>query len=344
MTGFIGENYVPRGVFFVVRDTFPALRQTIYKEFNDMLHEYGFARYVEHRKSTHEFIFEGREIVFFSTDDETKLKGRQNTFFWINEATDVPFEHFGQLIRRNTHWCYLDYNPVGEPWVKTEIEEKRADEENDVFLHVSTYTQNPFLPAAMIKEIEAIKNPDLRDIYFYGKWVKRAGRVFPILKTFTEWPDVPGSIYWGLDFGMTDPSVLVEVRIYEANKQIYIKELLHAPGVLLTDISQAMYANNVGRVVCDGADPRSIDELRRRGNRVQASFKGSSSVIHGINRILQYDIFICGAKVLEDFKRYHWKTNLTGEVLPVPDHDGSHSIDATRYSISYSMRAKIRLI
>ena len=258
----------------------------------------------------------------------------------------MPYEHFIQLSIRNTHFGYLDYNPTGDPWIKQKIEIDRAKTEKDVFLHVSTYKQNPFLPAEMVKEIKALKNTnlDLYNIYTLGQWVARAGRIFPDLNPFKEWPDAPGSVYWGLDWGFTDPSALVEVRIYEARKEIYIKELLHAPGVLLTDISAAIYANSCGRVVCDAADPRSIDELRRRGNRVQASFKGSSSVVQGINRILQYKIFISGENVLKDFAGYHWKTNLTGEVLPVPDHKHSHSPDATRYAISYSMRAKIRLI
>ena len=198
----------------------------------------------------------------------------------------------------------------------------------------------------MIKEIKALKktNLDLYNIYTLGQWVKRAGAVFPKLNTFNKWPDFKGSVYWGLDWGFVDPSALVEVRIYETHKEIYIKELLHAPGVLLTDISAAIYAHNCGRVVCDAADPRSIDELRRRGNRVQASFKGGASIVQGINRILQYKVFINGVNVLNDFKNYHWKTNLTGEVLPVPEDKSNHAVDAVRYAISYSMRAKIQLI
>ena len=80
VSGYIGKEYTPRGVFYIVRATFPALRSTVLKEFLNMLDEYGFSRYVQHVKSTHEFLYEGREIHFFSTDDEQKLKGRQNTF------------------------------------------------------------------------------------------------------------------------------------------------------------------------------------------------------------------------------------------------------------------------
>lgn len=347
ISGRIGKHEFKTGTFAIVRATFPALRATVLKDFISLLHEYGLYKFVDHRKSFHEFIYRGREVIFFSTDDEHKLKGRKTTIFWLNEADSVPYEHFGQMIRRCSHFCYLDYNPAGEPWLKDKIETDRAKSHKDVFLHVSTYKQNPFLPAEMVREIQELKktNIDLWTIYTKGQWVKRSGRIFPEVNTFTEFPDVHGSIYWGLDWGFVDPTALVEVRIYEAAKEIYIKELLYQSGVLLTDVSAAIYANSCGRVVCDAADPRSIDELRRRGNRVQASFKGASSVVQGINRILQYKIYINGENALNEFKNYHWKINLSGDSIPVPDKtDPHHSIDAVRYAISYSQRAKIQLI
>ena len=346
ISGRIGEHYFKNGTFSIVRATFPALRATVLKDFIALLYEYDLMKFVEYRKTSHEFSYKGREVIFFSTDDEQKLKGRQSTIFWINEADSVPYEHFYQLSLRCTHFCYLDYNPSGDPWLKDKIERDRVKSHNDVFLHVSTYKQNPFLPAEMVREIKALKktNLDLYKIYTLGQWVKRSGRIFPDLNQFSQFPDAPGSVYWGLDWGFVDPSVLVEVRIYEAAKEIYIKELLFAPGLLLSEISAAIYANNCGRVVCDAADPRSIDELRRRGNRVQASFKGAASIMQGINRILQYKIFINGENVFKEFSAYHWKLNLSGETVPVPDEKNNHSVDAVRYAISFSQRAKIQLI
>ena len=174
---------------------------------------------------------------------------------------------------------------------------------------------------------------------------KALGLIFPNIEKFDNWPSKPGSVYWGLDWGfVVDPSVLVEVRIYEADKEIYIKELLYGKNILLTEISAAIYANGCGRVVCDAADSRSIDELRRRGNRVQASFKGTSSIIQGINRILQYKIFLNGDNLVKEFQNYHWRQNLTGELIAVPEDKNDHFADAVRYSISYSMRSKIQLI
>ena len=151
VTGQVGENYYKRGSFAIVRSTFPVLRSTVMRDFINLLWLYGFAPYVEHKKSLNEFHYKGREVLFFSLDTPQKLRGRQNTIFWINECNDTPFEAFNQLIMRNESHCYLDYNPEGSPWVKTEIEERRLlDNPEEVNLFVSTYKDNPFLPPLLI--------------------------------------------------------------------------------------------------------------------------------------------------------------------------------------------------
>jgi len=75
--------------------------------------------YVDHRKTLLELEFENRIVQFFSTDDlnSAKLRGRQNTFFYLNEANTIPFEAFNQLIMRCERFAILDYNPAGiENW------------------------------------------------------------------------------------------------------------------------------------------------------------------------------------------------------------------------------------
>jgi phage terminase large subunit len=344
--GRIGDNYYKRGSFAIVRSTFPVLRSTVMRDFINLLWQYGFAPYVEHKKSLNEFHYKGREVLFFSLDTPQKLRGRQNTVFWINECNDTPFEAFNQLSMRNESHCYLDYNPEGSPWVKTELEEKRLLESpEEVNLHVSTFKDNPFLPAAMVKEIENLKrtSEDLYNIYTKGIWVKRTGAIFPKVNSFEAWPVEPPDFQgWGLDFGWTDPSCLVEVRIY--GKKLYIKELFYKENMLLSEISQAIYAQGAGIVVCDSADPRSIDELRRRGNRVRPSLKGYDSIVQGINRILQHEIYLSGENVSKEFKAYSWKKGQLGEILPIPEDKNNHSPDSTRYALSYSMAAKMRLI
>ena len=103
-----------------------------------------------------ELEYEKRIVQFFSTDDlnSAKLRGRQNTIFYINEANSgIPFESFNQMIMRCTHFAILDYNPSGaDNWVKTYLEDDRMHwPDQDVKLDVSTYKDNPYIPNEMVK-------------------------------------------------------------------------------------------------------------------------------------------------------------------------------------------------
>ena len=103
-TGYIGKNEILEGSFYIVRETFPALRASVLKEFEGLLHQHGLYPYIKHMKSTHDFYYQGRHVTFFSTDDAHKLRGRQHTFCWLNEVNDMEFEIFNQVNMRLEKW------------------------------------------------------------------------------------------------------------------------------------------------------------------------------------------------------------------------------------------------
>lgn len=45
-------------------------------------------------------------------------------------------------------------------WINTELEQKRAIEEKDVNVIISTYRDNPFLEENLVKEIERLEKTD----------------------------------------------------------------------------------------------------------------------------------------------------------------------------------------
>ncbi|MCH2023778.1 MAG: phage terminase large subunit [Saprospiraceae bacterium] len=66
---------------------------------------------------------------------------------YCNEANALTFqEEFFQLIVRTNDKIFLDFNPDSEDiWINTELEQKRAKQEGDVEVIVSTYKDNPFI-------------------------------------------------------------------------------------------------------------------------------------------------------------------------------------------------------
>ena len=59
MYGKLGPHHIPKGDFFILRESFPALRRTVLKEFHMILALEGLLEYVEHKKTTNEFVREG---------------------------------------------------------------------------------------------------------------------------------------------------------------------------------------------------------------------------------------------------------------------------------------------
>ena len=126
-TGYIGSQHIPKGEAIILRETMPALKRTVMREFIDMLHIQGIMNYIDWRKSTFEFFYKGRRISFMPMDDESKVLGMQPVWFWINEGNNAPFNIFSQLILRTENMAFLDYNPFDMyGWINQELEIKRS--------------------------------------------------------------------------------------------------------------------------------------------------------------------------------------------------------------------------
>jgi len=337
---------VPRGTFSVIRETLPALRASAYRDYIEILQQIEIYYNVDHRKTLLEFEYERRIVQFFSTDDlqSAKLRGRQNTFFYLNEANTIPFEAFQQLIIRCEEFCVLDYNPAGiENWCKTYIEDDRYHwPEADVKIDVSTYLDNPYIPNDMIKEIEGLRKTDhdLYQVYTLGNWVQSRNLVFDHINICKTVPQ--GKVYFGVDFGWNDPSVCVKVTI--SNKELYIEEVFFRPKMLLKDIAEELLAIGINKVYADN-EPRTIKELKNRGLRIKAAKKGVDSIRQGLGFIRTHEIFIHedSLQTIKEFREY--KYALDSELNPTdkPLDFNNHSVDATRYALSYALRGGLRI-
>ena len=127
-------------------------------------------------------------------------------------------------------------------------------------------------------------------------------------------------------------------------KRLYIFYEIHKSG--LTNIQAAKLINyeNIGRksVVCDSAEPKSIDEIREFGVRAEAAKKGPDSVEFGIKWLQSLDEIIIDPVrcpfTAKEFLGYEFeKDNFGGFKAKYPDYD-NHSIDAVRYSLESEMR------
>ena len=154
-------NTMVRGVLSIVRKYGENLTKSVQRDFDDIIDEYGARHLIKINKSERTYKYAGRTIELFGCDDAQKMRGPRRDILYCNEANELSPEEFFQLQIRTKYKIYLDFNPDDEDvWINTELEQKRAIEDKDVEVIVSTYKDNPFLDPAIVKEIERLESID----------------------------------------------------------------------------------------------------------------------------------------------------------------------------------------
>jgi len=142
--------------YSILRKTLPALKRSAMKDFFDILNELGLYNQNNHNKTENIYYLNGNEIQFFSVDDQQKVRGTKRDLLWVNEANEIEYEDFLQLLMRTSGRVFLDFNPdlPDNHWLYENV----IDSREDVDLIISTYKDNPFLPKKQVEEIERFKN------------------------------------------------------------------------------------------------------------------------------------------------------------------------------------------
>ena len=144
----------------------------------------------------------------------------------------------------------------------------------------------------------------------------------------------------GIDYGFSlDTTAFIASLLDEETKTIYLYKEWTAKGKTNSEIASALsslgYAKTL--IVCDSAEPKSIEELKRAGLiRARESIKGKDSIIYGIQKLQQYRLVVSPSCVetITELENYAWqKDKSTGEYINKPIDDFNHCLDALRYSL-----------
>lgn len=320
-------------IITICRKTYPALRATAMRDFFDILKTNGLYDENLHNKSSSEFKFKGNTIEFISLDKPTKIRGRKRDLLYINEANEITFEDWQQLIFRTTGRTIIDYNPSDEfHFIYDKIKPR-----DDVDFFITTYKNNPFLSLDIVAEIERLKDIDPNYWRVYG--LGEVGSSQSIIFRVTDCADIPETatfLSYGMDFGFTnDPTTLVE--IWKQGDDLFLKELLFKTGLTNRDIDTHLRLLGVERkeIFADSAEPKSIEELYRMGWNIKPATKGQGSINIGIDMMKRYKIHITrdSLNMLKEFKNYKWAEDKNGVILNVPVDMFNHTIDAVRYGL-----------
>ena len=282
-----------------------------------------------HNKTQNIYNVGSSIIEFFPADSGEKVRGARRDYLFINECDNISFETFNQLEVRTKHQIYLDYNPSHEFWVH----EKLMRQENNYTFIKSTYKDNPYLDANIIKSIESRRYTDPQWWRVFGEG--ELGYSESII--FTHWrqtktiPD--GNVAYGLDFGYNHPTALVKVT--EHDGKFYAEQLIYESHLTNQQLIERLKQLNINRnaeIFADYSRPEQIREIYLAGFNIKDANK---DVKKGIDSVKSKELFISESSIdlIKELRTYSWKKDRNEKLLDEPVKINDDLCDALRYCI-----------
>ena len=325
-------------VITICRKTFPALRATAMRDFFEILNKEEIYNPDVHNKSDATYQLWGNMVEFISIDQPQKVRGRKRDVLFINEANEINLEDWRQLLLRTTGRVLIDYNPSDEfHWIYEEVIPRE-----DAEFFRTTYKDNPFLPESVVMEIERFRTADENfwKVYGLGERGTAQSTIFTHWQEINQIPNEYKLLTTGVDFGYTnDPTAIV--RVYTDGHGFAVDELCYATRLTNSDIAKVLRDNEVHRsdvVICDSAEPKSIDEIHAHGFNTHGARKGKDSVKNGIQFLHSRPLLVTARSVnlIRELRNYKWKEDKNGKQLNEPVDNFNHAIDAMRYAITFN--------
>lgn len=317
----------------VVSESLPHLKKGAIRDFLNIMESHNYFDDARWNRSDFTYTFEtGSKIEFFSADQPAKVRGPRRDRLFLNEANNVPYETFDQLEVRTKEFIIIDFNPVADFWVTTDVEDVRTDAEKIIL----TYKDNEALPIEIVKSIEQrMNNKSWWQVYGLGLPGEIEGRIYTGWRQVDEVPHEAKLWRRGLDFGYTnDPSALIDV--YKLDGGFILDEQLYQKGMLNKAIAD--YVLNMAEkqtlIIGDSAEPKSIAELKIYGLNIIGVTKGQGSLNQGIQYVQEQRISYTKRSInlRKEYNNYVWQQDNDGKFLNVPCGGMDHGLDAARYA------------
>lgn len=334
----IAQQY-PNLIISVVSHTLPHLRKGALRDFLNIMKGHNYYDDKSFNKANLIYTFPNGTIIEFFSVDEDSARGPRRDILFINEGNLISYETYNQLEVRTNMMVIVDFNPVNEFWVHTEVIPLVKHD----FLKL-TYKDNEALPQAIIDSIESRKNNEnWWRVYGLGEIGVLEGSVYSDWKTIKKIPEEARLVCAGLDFGYTnDPTSIV--AIYEWNNSYILDEICYQKGMSNRQIYKRLEQEGLLDciIIADSAEPKSIDEISGYGANITGAQKGKDSISNGIQIIQDQNIYYTARSlnIEKEYRNYMWKTDKSGKSLNVPIDDFNHAMDAIRYGISFKKNYK----
>jgi phage terminase large subunit len=307
----------------IVRQSLPSIKGTVLRDFIDILVKLNIYSEDNHNKTDQIYSLNGNIIEFVSADQPQKIRGRARNYLFCNEANELSYEAWMQLIMRTEGKIVIDYNPSDvSSWIYDNVIPR-----DDSDFHITTFMDNPFLPKELVDELTRLKDadPNYWQIYGLGERGLSQDLIYTHYRTTENMPeDGQGEVVYGCDFGFNNPSALVKCVFYDG--VAYLQELIYQTKLTTNDLVdkiKELGLSQMDEIYCDAAEPKTIEELVRNGFNAKPANK---DVTEGIRCLKGTPLTIHqdSLNLLKELKSYRWKTDRNGNKLDQPVKFADH--------------------
>jgi len=342
------------------------LRKSVYEQIKWAIKFLGVEEYFEYKLSPLEIIYKerGNKFIFMGVDDPQKSKSIKEAQFpvaryWFEELAEFKNEDEvetvlnsifrGKLEKGLIYKGFFSYNPpkMKHNWVNKKYNYSFI--ENNVFVHHSTYLDNPHISEEFIKEAEAVKSKDETKykLVYMGEPIGNGLVPFPNLEIREiEASEIAGLEKFrnGVDWGYgVDPLAFVRWGYDKKKGIIYALDEYYGVGLKNRNLANYILSKGYDELVmCDSAEPKSIDELKEYDISAWGAKKGAGSVEYGEKWLSDLEAIVIDPKrtpnISREFEMIDYDTDREGNPLPRLCDSNNHTIDATRYAFSNDMK------
>lgn len=286
---------------------------------------------------------------FKDREEAMSIRIRDKVWSWFTDVYRTRLHNASQELLVMTRWDADDLagrilRTEGDQW---EVVVYQAIKERDVIGDPRALGEVLWPTRHSLERILAIKETSpftFSSLYQQEPKPSLHNLVFPEWGEYEEEPDI--TPIHGLDFGFSnDPTALVQVKIHK--DAMYLRELAYQKGLTTPELDTLMRSvlPLYSRISADSADPRTIEDLKRRGwSNIVPSVKGKDSVINGINWVKGFRLFVhrSSHNLKNELMNYQW-VMYGGKPTNMPIDNFNHIIDAIRYSKTLHRSASTHL-
>ncbi len=351
----------PGSVGYLFEPTFKMVKRVLIPTLQDdlllgsPLESHNFVKNYNRTDSMIEFT-NGSKWWMIGMDDPESAEGPNVDYIWSDETRlihrnriDTAFKVWKRRLRGSVpgkypvgFWCTTTPNePGSEIWKQFEDPENKIQNSN---VYRWSMDDNPYLEEQYKAEMKASHTGGLYDRFILGLFaaVGAGSFGFDSSKHVFKKPPVIRQVIYGVDFGWTNPSVIVAVG-FDGDGRAYVLEEFHQRRIhsetLIEEAKQMVQRWGSGIFYCDSSEPRTIEEMRLAGLEAVPNKSKREEGIREIGGRLK--------KKPDGRYRLQISENCVNLIFEMQVYleskkENDHAVDALRYALASTIRGPAR--